>query len=268
MSLLITGAAGGVARMLRPYLRDRFGPLILSDLVAPDDLHETEEFRRADLGDAAAVARAMSGAKAAIHLGGVSTEQSWEAVHAANILGAQIFFDCARKEGIERVIFASSNHVAGFHPRTPGLPVTTAMRPDGFYGVSKVFGEALAALYADKFGMRTLSIRIGNVAPEPVDRRRLSIWLHPEDLAQLCEIGLTHPDIHNQIVWGASDNVRGWWDNSAASALGYAPRHRSEDYSEAVLTTDTSNDAIADAFQGGDFTASGFAGDLERTKSH
>ena len=140
------------------------------------------------------------------------------------------------------------------------------MRPDGLYGVSKVFGEALSALYADKHGLRVLSIRIGNVNPRPIDLRRLSIWVHPEDLFQLCEIGLTHPDIHNQVVFGASDNARGWWDNAEAFGLGYRPRHRAEDYAAEVLAAEVPGDPVSEAFQGGTFCADGFDGDFDRTR--
>lgn len=264
--LLITGASGGVARMIRPLLRARFGPLILSDLDAPDDLADDEEFRAADLADRAAVMAAMEGATAAIHLGGKSIEGEWDVVHRANIVGCQTFFDCALESGIGRVIFASSNHAIGFYGRDRTLTGNEPVRPDSFYGVSKVFGEALASLYADKHGMRCLSIRIGNVDYRPVDRRRLAIWLHPEDLVQLCEIGLTHEDIHNQVVWGVSQNGHGWWDNGVAERLGYRPAHRSEDHEAAVLAREETADPVADLFQGGGFCADGFAGDLTRTQ--
>jgi uronate dehydrogenase len=264
--LLVTGASGGVARMLRPLLRARFGPLILSDLAAPGDLADDEEFRAADLADRDAVLAAMEGATAAIHLGGKSIEGAWDVVHRANIAGCQTFFDCALESGIGRVVFASSIHAIGFYGRDRTLTGSEPVRPDSFYGVSKVFGEALASLYADKHGMRCLSIRIGNVDYKPVDRRRLAIWLHPEDLLQLCEIGLTHADIHNQVVWGVSGNRHDWWDNGLAYGLGYRPKHRSEDHEAEVLAREERADPVGDLFQGGVFCSDGFDGDLERVR--
>lgn len=264
--LLITGAAGQVAGMLRPYLRKRFGSLILSDRVAPDGLEAGESFRPAELTDPDTLDAALAGVDRVLHLGGQPVEAAWETVRAANIDGLMSFYEAARRAGVARVVYASSVHAVGFYPRERRIGVGHPVRPDSLYGVSKVFGEALGALYADKHGMRVLSIRIGNVNPRPIDRRRLSIWVHPEDLFQLCEIGLSHPDIHNQVVFGASDNARGWWDNAEAFALGYRPRHRAEDYAAEVLAAEEPGDPVSEAFQGGTFCAEGFDGDLERTR--
>jgi hypothetical protein len=101
------------------------------------------------------------------------------------------------------VIFASSNHAVGFYPRHHRIGPDVTARPDGRYGVSKVFGEALASLYADKYGMKNTSLRIGNFGDQPLDQRRLSIWLHPDDMVQLCRIGLEHPEIHYEVLYGA-----------------------------------------------------------------
>jgi uronate dehydrogenase len=128
--------------------------------------------------------------------------------------------------------------------------------------VSKVFGEAMSALYADKHGLEVFCIRIGNVDEKPIDVRRLSIWLHPEDLVQLIRIGLEHPDIRYEIVYGASDNARAWWDNSRAVALGYRPAHRSEEHLDHAFAgqAKTGPDAIGDVFQGGAFCSLEYSG--------
>ena len=108
-------------------------------------------------------------------------------------------------------------------------------RPDSRYGVSKVFGEAVGALYADKHGLGVTCLRIGNFGDKPLDHRRLSIWLKPEDLVQLCRIGLDHPDIHFEIFYGASYNERAWWDNHRAYELGYRPTGRGGGFPRARL---------------------------------
>ena len=264
--LLVTGGAGQVARMLRPYLREVEGDLVLSDRAPPDDLSSGEEFRPAELTDAGALDAALAGCDRAIHLGGQPVEADWDTVHRANIDGLFTFYEAARRAGLRRIIYASSAHAVGFYPRDRRIGTDHRVRPDGLYGVSKAFGEALGALYADKHGMRVLSIRIGNVNPRPIDTRRLSIWVHPEDLFQLCRIGLSHPDIHNQVVFGASDNARGWWDNAAAFALGYRPRHRAEDHAAEALAGDGPPDPVGDVFQGGSFCSDGFDGDFDRTR--
>lgn len=267
MKILLTGAGGGVAQWLRPLLLARYGSLVVSDCVELAGLAEGESFRHADLEDAAAVEAACSGMDGIIHLGGQSVEASWDVVNRANIQGVYNLFEGARRCGVSRVVFASSNHAVGMYPRKRKIGVGEKPRPDSRYGLSKVFGEAMGALYADKYGLRVLSIRIGNVLDYPVDRRRLSIWLHAEDLLQLCAIGLEHPDLHNEIVYGISDNERSFSDNETAFRLGYRPRHRAEDVAAAALAADAVRDPdpIGDRFQGGDFATAEFSGDLDRT---
>jgi len=156
-------------------------------------------------------------------------------------------------EGVRRIVFASSNHVVGFYRRDQRIAADAPVRPDSRYGVSKAFGEALASLYADKYGSEVLSIRIGNVGERPVDVRRLSIWISPRDLCQLIRIGLETAGLRHEIVYGASDNRRGWWDNSNAFRLGYRPLDRSEDHAAEVLARDPgpSGDDRVDGNQGG-----------------
>ncbi|WP_226781575.1 NAD-dependent epimerase/dehydratase family protein [Oceaniglobus trochenteri] len=265
--ILVTGAAGRVAVMLRPLLLQRYGRLVLSDRTEPADLAEGEVFRQADLGDVDAIRRACDGVTGVIHLGGRPNDGTWAEVAAPNIEGVMNLFEGARRAGVERVVFASSNHAIGMYPRHRRIGTKEPVRPDGHYGLSKVFGEAVAALYADKHGMRCLSIRIGNVAPKPLDLRRLSVWLHPEDLLQLCAIGLEHPKLHHAVVFGVSDNVRTFWDNQEAFQLGYRPAHRAEDHRAHALTAqgEVAAETLADRFQGGAFAGNGFDGDAERT---
>lgn len=252
-TILITGAAGGVARFLRDELAGDYH-LRLSDLTPIDDLSATESFVAVDVSDASQVLAAARGCDGIIHLGAVSVEGDWEPILAANIVGTYNVYEAARIAGVPRVIFASSNHAMGFYPRSETIGVDRTVRPDSRYGVSKVFGEALASLYADKYGVNSLCIRIGNVAERPADVRRLSIWLSPRDLAQLVRIGFEHPAIRYEIVYGMSDNARSWWDNANAARLGYEPQDRSEDHAEAILAAHPApGDGVADTHQGGDF---------------
>jgi uronate dehydrogenase len=133
------------------------------------------------------------------------------------------------------VVFASSNHAVGFYPRTQRIGVGVTVRPDSRYGVSKSFGEALGALYADKHGLGVTCLRIGDVSDAPNDQRQLSIWLKPEDLLQLVRIGLEHPDIRYEIFYGVSDNAASWWDNSNAQRFGYCPEGHAEDFRKDAL---------------------------------
>ena len=265
--LLITGAAGGIGTRLRRLLKGVYRDIRLSDLKPPADLAADETFVPADLADLAQVERAVAGVDGIVHLGGHAVEGPWETILNSNIIGCYHLFEAARRQRVERVVFASSNHAIGFYPRQRRIGTDAAVRPDSRYGVSKAFGEALAALYAFKHGLRVTCIRIGNFADAPVDRRRLSIWVAPEDLAQLIRIGLEHPDIRYEIFYGVSDNVRGWWDNAAAFRFGYRPQARSEERSAAALAAQAKlpSDPIGAWYQGGPFCSDEFAGGIEQS---
>lgn len=253
--VLLTGASGGIGSRLRRLLKPHCSELVLSDLQAPADLGPDERFIAANLAKPDEIARAVAGADAIVHLGGFSVEGPWDTILQANIVGTYNLFEAARQAGVRRVVFASSNHAVGFYPRAETIDTERHVRPDTRYGVSKAFGEALGAYYADKFGMGVLCIRIGNVDDKPVDARRLAIWLHPDDLVQLIRIGLERAELTFEIIYGMSDNARAWWDNTRASELGYRPAHRAEDHVAAAMAAQQRlpPDPIADVLQGGAF---------------
>jgi uronate dehydrogenase len=264
--VLLTGAAGDIGGRLRQLLAPIYPKLRLSDIKAPADLRNDEEFVAAELGDLAEVEKAVAGVEGIIHLGGHSVEGSWETILNANIIGCRNLFEAARRQGVARVVFASSNHAVGFYPRVKRIGSDVTVRPDTRYGLSKAFGEALGALYADKYGLRVLCLRIGNLGDRPLDQRRLSIWLSPEDLVQLIRIGLEHPDLEYEIFYGASLNERAWWDNSRAYAYGYRPAGRAEAFRDQAMAEQAklAADAVADYYQGGTFCAQEFAGDRRK----
>lgn len=262
--VLLTGAAGDVGRRITPLLKSIYPQVVLSDMVPVADRHGLE-FRKADLAGVAEVAAAVAGIDGIVHLGGYSVDGPWDAIQSANINGCYNLFEEARKAGVKRVIFASSNHAVGFYPRHDKIPCDVTVLPDSRYGVSKAFGEALGAFYALKHGMKVTSLRIGNVNEKPLDTRRLAIMLHPEDLVQLIRIGLEHPDIVYEVLYGASGNTRAWWDNSRAFELGYKPKHNAEDFvahAEAEQKK-AKPDSVGDYYQGGTFCAVEYTADFE-----
>ncbi|HZP79038.1 MAG TPA: NAD(P)-dependent oxidoreductase [Pseudolabrys sp.] len=265
--VLITGASGDIGSRLRKILKPVYS-LRLSDIRRPSDLAADEEFAQADLADLAAVERAVDGIEGIVHLGGHSVEGSWDTILNANIIGCYNLFEAARKKGVERVIFATSNHAVGYYPRSRKIGLDVPVRPDSRYGVSKAFGEALAAMYAYKHGLRVTCIRIGNVGDKPIDLRRMSIWLKPEDLAQLIRIGLEHPDIRYEIFYGMSDNARAWWDNSNAAKFGYKPQGKSEDYVKDAMAAQAklAADPVGDWYQGGTFCSAEFDNGIPRAQ--
>ncbi len=263
-NVLITGAAGGIGSRLRRLLKGVYPHLRLSDIQTPADLAADEEFMAADLVDLAQVEKIVAGIDGIVHLGGHSIEGPWETIHKSNIVGCYNLFEAAYRANVKRVVFASSNHAVGFYPRDKSIGVNVTARPDSRYGVSKAFGEALGALYADKHGLRVTCIRIGNFGDVPLDKRRLSIWLKPEDLVQLIHIGLEHSDIHFEIFYGASDNEAAWWDNSNAQRFGYKPQGKAEDFRAQAMAAQAKlpPDPVGERFQGGPFCSDEY--DAER----
>jgi uronate dehydrogenase len=259
--VLITGAGGSIGRSLRESLREIYPVLRLSDRVPLAAARAGEEVGYAELSDLAAVERIVADVDGIIHLGGISGEREWGAILQSNIVGTYNLFEAARRARVKRIIVATSNHAVGFYPRDHRIDHRVVPRPDSRYGVSKAFAEALASLYADKHGIGFLCTRIGNFGPKPIDERRLPIWISPRDYAQLVRIGLEHPAIRYEIVYGVSNNRRSWYDNSNAERLGYRPQDDSEPFAEAVLAAEVGRaiDAIAERYQGGSVCAAEYS---------
>ena len=235
MTILITGAAGIVGTGLRRQFAQDGRPLRLLDRQSVTGLAPHETAFAGDIGDRESLRTAMQGVRAVIHLAGCTTDAHIEAQIEGNVRGAYNVFEIARDAGVERVVFASSHHVVGYYPRSRRIGTEVLLRPDSRYGLTKAFGEQVGALFADKYGLRVMCIRIGFVNDEPADRRRLSIWSSWRDLAQLVRIGLDHPDLRYAVVYGVSGNTRGFFDNQAAFRLGYRPQDDAEQFAASVL---------------------------------
>jgi uronate dehydrogenase len=251
-TVLITGATGDVGSHLRRELAAKY-KLRLSDRRPLAAKKKEEVFVKADISKMADALRITKGVDAIVHLGGYSVEGPWESILQANIIGCYNVFEAARRNGVKRIVFPTSNHGVGFYRRDQTIDHKVYTKPDSRYGVSKVFGEALGSLYADKYGMEMFMIRIGNVNPVPIDKRRLAIWASPRDIAQLVSIGIDRPDIKFEIVYGVSGNKRSWYDNANATRLGYRPQDDSEAYAEEILKKEKPGDPTAELYQGGVF---------------
>ena len=190
-----------------------------------------------------------------VHFGGVSTEQAFETVVGPNLAGVHHVFDLARACGA-RVIFASSNHAIGFHRRGVALAEDCDLRPDGYYGLSKAYGELVARLYWDKHGVESLSLRIGSCEARASELRHLSTWLSHEDLVRLVEAGLSQPELGCRIVWGVSANSRRWWVGH--EPIGGAALDNAERFADTVVAGAAEADAVSARYQGGTFCAAGY----------
>ena len=257
--LLLTGAAGALGRQLRPRLKRLCATLRLSDIGDLGGAAAGEELQAARLEDAQAVHKLLDGVDAVVHLGGVSTEQPWQPILEANVMGVVHLYEAARKHGVKRIVFASSNHVTGFYRQDEVISPQDPVRPDGFYGLSKAWGENVSRFYFDRHGIESACLRIGSSFPEPKDRRMLATWLSYDDLDRLVTACLTTPVLGHAIVYGMSDNTNVWWDNTSARHIGFRPQDSSERFRaalEAKQPTINLNDPTA-TYQGGAFVRIG-----------
>jgi uronate dehydrogenase len=262
-TVLITGAAGRIGTMLRPRLARPGRALRLLDVTAVEPAAGPgEEAVVASVTDLAAMTAACAGADAVIHLGGQSGEAPWEQIAEVNIHGTYTVFEAARRAGVPRVIFASSNHAVGFTPRERfPVPDYAFPAPDTYYGVSKVAGEALAALYHSRYGLDAICLRILSCFERPANPRMLSTWLSPDDAGRLFEACLTAGRPGFRVAFGVSANTRGGWVSlDEARALGYEPKDDAEAYAAEVIAAHGEPDPADPVFArlGGEFTRPDF----------
>jgi uronate dehydrogenase len=256
--LLLTGAAGGLGQVLRQSLKPYAASMRLSDVAPMASAGPGEEVVSCNLADKAAVDALVRGCDAIVHLGGVSVERPFEEILEANIKGVFHLYEGARRHGVKRVVFASSNHVIGFHQQGEVIDADCLKRPDTYYGLSKSYGEDLSRFYFDRYGIETACVRIGSSFPEPKDRRMLVTWLSYRDLTELVRCCLVAPRLGHTIVYGASNNRDKWWDNSKAAHLGYVPQDSSEPFRTKVETLPPVDPADpATQYQGGGFVKLG-----------
>jgi uronate dehydrogenase len=257
--ILLTGAAGGLGKVLRERIKPWAETVRLTDLADMGAAGPGEEIVRCDLADREAVLGLMDGVDAVLHFGGISTEAPFAAIMQANILGMANLYEAVHKAGVKRVIFASSNHAIGFYKTTETVDASMPTRPDSLYGVSKCFGESLSRYYFDRFGIETVCIRIGSCFPEAANRRMLSTWFSYDDLTEMLRCALFAPRVNHTIVMGQSDNASTWWDNRQASHLGYKPKDSAAVFKDRFPDTAAypDPDDVTATYQGGAFLLTG-----------
>ena len=255
--LLITGAAGGLGKMARVRLAHMARTLRLSDISDLGEAAPNEELVTCDLGDEAAVHELVAGCDGIVHFGGISVEDTFSKILNANIQGVYNLYEAARAHGQPRILFASSNHAIGYYRQDQYIDNQVPTRPDGLYGVSKVFGEGIASMYHDKFGQETAIVRIGSCFPEPLNHRMLATWMSQDDFVSLIERIFLVPRLGCPVIYGVSDNDTIWWDNRHVSYLGWKPKDNGETFRSKLDQTQTipAADAPDMVYHGGKFTA-------------
>lgn len=237
MRVLITGAAGRIGGYLRSRLTRPERVLRLLD-VAPLVAGPGEEVIEASVADLEALTEASRDVDAVVHLAGIPSEAGWEEISRTNIDGTYHVIEAARRAGVDRFVFASSNHAVGFLARNPTggqAPDYAFPAPDTYYGVSKVAGEALAALYHNRCGMDTVCLRILSCRDRPDSTRELATWLSPDDAGRLFEAAISAPSPGFRVIWGVSANTRAWFSMEEATALGYHPSDDAEVYADELV---------------------------------
>jgi nucleoside-diphosphate-sugar epimerase len=246
--VLVTGAEGVIGTAVREHLGERYEliSLTLTPQAFPSHV--------ADIADLDAIQPAFEGVEAVVHLAASpAIETPWDDVLHNNIVGTYNVFEAARRAGVERVVFASSNHAVGMYELdgAPGIyepddgrsyDHTVELRPDSLYGVSKAYGEALGRMYMERNGLRVFCLRIGAVRAndDPTEpstnplidldaegrrNRMRAVWLSRRDCAELIARCLDVEDVPWAVVYGVSRNARRFWDlDHARDLLGWEPQ--------------------------------------------
>ncbi|WP_293694893.1 NAD(P)-dependent oxidoreductase [uncultured Agrococcus sp.] len=255
-SWVVTGAAGNIGAALRLALHERGVRLISTDLRYAQPVGSNDEVIIADIANLEPLVGLFDGADGVIHLGGLSDEADFRDLAEVNIVGTYHVLEAARRAAVPRVIYASSNRSTGMYPVTETVTTDMPPRPDGFYGVSKVAGEALCQLYTDKFGLSTIAIRIGSYEQRPNSAREQRTWLSPSDAVRAFIAAMT-TDHDSAVFYAVSANENLWWDLGSGEAIGYYP----EDDSASLGPTEPID---ADAPQGGPYASAKYS--LERMR--
>lgn len=221
----ITGAAGRIGSDLRQALAGDGVRLVSVDVAPVQPVHDGEQVHRLDVADVAdldGLARALTGCDGVVHLAGIPDEADFHDLAEINIVGTYHALEAARRAEVPRLVLASSNRVTGCYDVATTVDPGVPPRPDGFYGVSKVAGEALCRLYVDKFGLRTVALRIGSYEERPVSARHARTWLSRDDAARAFRASMT-ADVRFAVCYAVSANRELWWDLADGRALGFEP---------------------------------------------
>ena len=261
--LVITGAAGSLGSQLRRGLAPLAEELRLHDRAPIENPSSKEEVVEGELSDFESMLALTRDADAVVHFGGVPREHPWAEVLDSNIVGSYNVYEACRRNGVKRVVYASSIHVVGFARREDCADTFHPHLPDSLYGLSKCFVEDLGRLYYDKFGIESVMLRINSCFPEPTDRRMLGTWLSFRDLVHLTSRALLTERVGFSVIYGISDNHEYFLSNRRAHHLGYRPQDSAETYrakvESAVARGDPEHASVK--FVGGKFCSDGHPDD-------
>ncbi|HSE54332.1 MAG TPA: NAD(P)-dependent oxidoreductase [Nocardioidaceae bacterium] len=264
MRVLVTGAAGSIGTVVCAGLLERGYDVAGLDMAAEPEGF-TGSWFTVDCGDPDAVSAVFGKLEesgrldAVVHLASIPDEAALPVILESHVHTTAALLDAMVEHGVNRIVFASSNHAVGRTPRTDLLRAEVPPRPDTFYGVGKVAAEALLRLYVDRYAIDALAARIGSFLPEPETRRHLSTWLSHDDAVRMVHACLTAPDPGFAVLYGISANTRAWWDLEPGRSLGYEPQDDAESFAARVeQTPETETDRVEAAHVGGPFVTEAY----------
>lgn len=255
--LVLTGAAGRLGSYLREPLAKMCDELVSTDIAdSIGSLYAGERYQKADLTDLDAMVAVLKGADMVVHFGAIGDEAPFETLLGPNFIGAYNVWEAAHRNGVRRVVYASSIHAVGMHKKTEFIGTDAAHRPDTFYGLAKCFAEDLASLYWDKRQLESVCMRILSCA-QVSNPRAVGTWLSYDDLIHLVQRSIDTPATGFTVVYGVSANDRVTVDNSSASFLGYRPQDNAEQFADEIFAQAAPADHQdpGDMCQGGPFAA-------------
>lgn len=247
--ILLTGAAGSIGSAFFAATSSRY-TFRLADkapLTLPEELAKEHEIVTLDISDLAACQEACREIDIVVHLAGDPSPEAdfYASLLPNNIQGTYNIFQAAKDQGCQRVIFASSVQVFSGYEEDIQVQLETPVRPANMYGVSKCFGEAVAAYFAHSEGLSSIAIRIGAYTRNGVvpgwmrqypDPRSMTVYLSERDFNQLLIGCIETPNIPFAIVHGISDNhLKRMNINSTRELVGYAPQDDAFDLFEETL---------------------------------
>ena len=254
-TVAVTGAAGAIGSVLRSGLDRALFSLRLLDITPMQPTRPDEDVRTVDLRDPAATEKALGGVDAVVHLAARAREGSFEQIQDSNVRTTYAVYEAARRQGVRRVVFASSIHVSGFYPWGEPVSPESPPRPDTHYALGKLWGEQLGSMYADRYGLEVVNLRIIGFAHEPDSPAYLAGWLSPGDTVRLVTAALTAPVTQPVTCYGVSANTRSFFSTENWDVLGYRPQDDAEQFAGRWPV------AEHPPLQGGEFTDPAYVGD-------
>ncbi|MDH4233300.1 MAG: NAD(P)-dependent oxidoreductase [Nitrospirota bacterium] len=225
LKVLVTGSKGLIGRILTENLSDHFDIYGLDKNSGGAKHFKADAYNYSDLDS---VFSRLVSVDCIVHLAGDSrVDADWESVLRNNIVGTRNIYECAKKHGIRKVVFASSSHVTGAYENSHSLTIHDPIRPDSDYGSSKAFGEIIARQYADLYGIKSICLRIGWVMDDDDPTKNelsLKMWLSHRDLVALMRRSIL-ADIDFGVYYGVSNNRERFWNiSNAEKEIGYKPK--------------------------------------------